>query len=99
MKTYNYASDTGIFYAEGIADESPLEPGVFLVPAMQQQSNHLKQHFLKLRCLRMTNGSGGPVVWSVASGLPPGSRGRGGSPGGAGAGGYGGVILIEYWSQ
>ena len=33
MKIYHYASDTGIFYAEGVADESPLEPGVFLVPA------------------------------------------------------------------
>jgi hypothetical protein len=33
MKTYNYASDTGIFYSEGLADESPLEPGVFLIPA------------------------------------------------------------------
>ena len=33
MKTYNYIADTGIFYAEGVADESPLEPGVFLIPA------------------------------------------------------------------
>ena len=47
----------------------------------------------------ITNGSGGPVVWSVAAGASPGSRGQGGSPGNAGAGGYGGVILIEYWSQ
>ena len=33
MKIYNYASETGIFQTEGLADESPLEPGVFLVPA------------------------------------------------------------------
>ena len=33
MKTYNYIADTGIFYSEVVADESPLEPGVFLIPA------------------------------------------------------------------
>jgi len=33
MNIYHYIADTGIFYAEGVADESPLEPGVFLVPA------------------------------------------------------------------
>ena len=33
MNIYHYIADTGIFYAEGVADESPLEPGVFLIPA------------------------------------------------------------------
>ena len=33
MNIYHYIADTGIFYAEGVADESPLEPGIFLVPA------------------------------------------------------------------
>ena len=33
MKIYHYAPDTGIFYSEGLADESPLEPGVFHIPA------------------------------------------------------------------
>ena len=32
MKIYNYDYN-GIFINEGIADESPLEPGVFLIPA------------------------------------------------------------------
>ena len=32
MKIYNY-DDNGIFINEGTADESPLEPGVFLIPA------------------------------------------------------------------
>jgi hypothetical protein len=33
MNIYHYIADTGIYHAEGLADESPLEPGVFLVPA------------------------------------------------------------------
>ena len=33
MNIYHFIADTGIFYAKGIADESPLEPGVFLIPA------------------------------------------------------------------
>jgi hypothetical protein len=33
MNIYHYIADTGIFYSEGVADESPLEPGVFLIPA------------------------------------------------------------------
>jgi hypothetical protein len=33
MKTYNYIAESGIYYSEGLADESPLEPGVFLIPA------------------------------------------------------------------
>lgn len=33
MKIYHYHPDTGIYAGEGVADESPLEPGVWLVPA------------------------------------------------------------------
>ena len=33
MKIYNYDKD-GIFTNESLADESPLEPGVFLIPAL-----------------------------------------------------------------
>jgi hypothetical protein len=33
MNIYHYIADTGIFYSEGVADESPLELGVFLIPA------------------------------------------------------------------
>jgi len=33
MKIYNFDAGTKHFVSEGIADESPLEPGVFLLPA------------------------------------------------------------------
>lgn len=33
MKIYNYNPDNGYFTNESVADESPLEPGVFLLPA------------------------------------------------------------------
>ena len=33
MKIYNYHPDYKYFYSESEADESPLEPGVFLIPA------------------------------------------------------------------
>ena len=33
MNIYHYTQDTNIFHSTGVADESPLEPGVYLVPA------------------------------------------------------------------
>lgn len=33
MKIYHYDQKTGIYMGEGLADESPLEPGEFLIPA------------------------------------------------------------------
>lgn len=33
MKIYNYHPDYKYFFIESIADESPLEPGAFLIPA------------------------------------------------------------------
>lgn len=33
MKIFNYAPNTGLLFGESSADESPLEPGVWLIPA------------------------------------------------------------------
>ena len=41
MKIYNY-DDNGIFIGESIADESPLETGVFLIPAFSTTEKPLE---------------------------------------------------------
>jgi hypothetical protein len=33
MDIFHYHPDTGIYLGQGVADESPLEPGVWLIPA------------------------------------------------------------------
>lgn len=33
MKIYNYDQKTGLYIGESVADESPLEPGEYLIPA------------------------------------------------------------------
>lgn len=33
MKIFHYHPESGVFLGEGMADESPLEPGVWLIPA------------------------------------------------------------------
>lgn len=33
MKIFHYHPETGVYLGHGLADESPLEPGVWLIPA------------------------------------------------------------------
>lgn len=43
MKIYNYEAHTGKYINESYADESPLEPGVFLLPALATTIEPLPQ--------------------------------------------------------
>jgi hypothetical protein len=42
MKIYNYNPENGYFVGESFADESPLEPGVYLIPAFATEIPALK---------------------------------------------------------
>ena len=52
MKIYNYNPENGYFVGESLADESPLEPSVYLIPA----------HATKIAAPKATKGK--VVVWN-----------------------------------
>lgn len=64
MKIYNYNASTLEYTGESIADESPLEPGVFLIPAFSTPIKPLPATAGKMRLF--VNGS-----WSKVDIPPP----------------------------
>lgn len=50
MKIYNYDAVTKAYMGEGFADESPLEAGVWLIPAHATAITPLEAQQNKIRC-------------------------------------------------
>jgi hypothetical protein len=59
MKIYNYHSDYKYFYSESVADESPLEPGAFLIPA---HSTNIEPPTCESNQIQVFNGTSWDII-------------------------------------
>ena len=59
MKIYNYHPDYKYFYSESEADESPLEPGVFLIPA---HATNVEVPICELTEIQIFNGTSWDII-------------------------------------
>jgi len=59
MKIYNYHSDYKYFYSESEADESPLEPGAFLIPAY---ATDIEPPTCELNQIQIFNGTSWDII-------------------------------------